>query len=402
VKNPSVPMIPEMKITFEEELTIGTVDGDENYMFGSRVFINADEKHNFYVTDGDRLTVNKYDPDGRFLLSIGRAGQGPGEFQTVSRAMFDPEGNIYVHDSSSQRISFFRRDGTFIRAIRIPKKIDMLRMSPDGLYIARAADNIELNNTKTWDYVYGLFDADFNLITEFMRSPQDAGVFSKGGSPSRVLADYLSSIAFKPRVHYAFNAHGFLYFGYPEDYEIKVYAPDGRPVKIIRREDGQRRISPRDKDRFMQAQIEELGNKMPPGEERNIFNLVSYPQHKPAYEKFALMENGWIFVVVDSGQTDSVLVDIFDQEGQYLAQFETDIPTEQLFFKNGKAYAVATVDDYKFVKRYRFEISRFDRVHHSFSQSPQESGEPERPRHRGDLSIEMEGRHEDKIKERRL
>jgi hypothetical protein len=29
------------------------------------------------------------------------------------------------------------------------------------------------------------------------------------------------------------------------------------------------------------------------------------------------------------------------------------------FFKNGKAYSVATEDDYKFVKRYSIEIQEF-------------------------------------------
>ncbi|MFQ6037503.1 MAG: hypothetical protein ACE5LV_02685, partial [Candidatus Aminicenantales bacterium] len=141
------------------------------------------------------------------------------------------------------------------------------------------------------------------------------------------------------------------------EYEIRVYTPDGRLERIIRRESRPRPITSRDKDRFMKAQIEKLGSKMPPGEKEDIFNLVTYPKHKPAYEKFAPMENGWIFVVVDSGRSDSVLVDVFDRDGRYLAQFKTDIPTEQLFFANGKAYAVATIDGYKFVRRYRYTIS---------------------------------------------
>ena len=95
---------------------------------------------------------------------------------------------------------------------------------------------------------------------------------------------------------------------------------------------------------------------MPAGQEREVFELVEYPKYKPAYERFILMENGWVFVVVDSTWPESALVDIFNQGGAYLGQFETDIPTDQLFFNNGKAYAVATIDDYEFVKRYSFEI----------------------------------------------
>lgn len=72
------------------------------------------------------------------------------------------------------------------------------------------------------------------------------------------------------------------------------------------------------------------------------------------------MENGWFFVVVDSVRDDYALVDIFDNEGQYLAQFETDIATDSLFFNNGKAYAVAVSGDYKFIKRYSYKIQGYN------------------------------------------
>jgi len=57
-------------------------------------------------------------------------------------------------------------------------------------------------------------------------------------------------------------------------------------------------------------------------------------------------KNGRICVVVDSARDGSKLINIFSKDGEYLAQFETDIPTDKLFFNNGKAYAVATIDDY--------------------------------------------------------
>lgn|GEM_PF-6152177 len=66
--------------------------------------------------------------------------------------------------------------------------------------------------------------------------------------------------------------------------------------------------------------------------------------------------SGWIFVVIDSVRDEYKLVDIFNKDGEYLAQFETDISTDWLSFNNGKAYAVAAIDEYKFITRYNFEI----------------------------------------------
>ena len=76
------------------------------------------------------------------------------------------------------------------------------------------------------------------------------------------------------------------------------------------------------------------------------------------------MENGWLAVIVDSVEDEYTLIDIFDQEGKYIAHFKTPVPAEgiragQLFFKNGKAYSAVTEEDYRFVKRYSIEIQEF-------------------------------------------
>ena len=356
VKNPREPLNPELKIIFEEDLIIGANEGDENYMFGSQVFVNTDDEGNIYVTDRDRKTLKKYGSNGNFLHSIGRPGQGPGEFQEISEVKFDSEGNIYLNDVKSQRISFLSKEGNYIKGIKAPFILEQLLINSRGYYIAMSADNVELGKGKKWDYFYGLFDRNFNLIADFLRQPQEVNALSKSNSPAQVLADYLSGIAFQPNVNYVLDKNDMLYFGYPEDYEIKVYSPDGALLKIFQRDFEPMEIAGRDKEYFRHNKSLQLGNKMPAGEEEKVFELVKYPRYKPAYERFTLMENGWIFVVVDSMQDGSSLIDIFNKEGEYLAQFETDISTDLLSFNNGKAYAVATVDDYKFIKRYNFEV----------------------------------------------
>lgn len=117
VKNPREPLNPELRIIFEENLTIGVREGDENYMFGNQVFMNTDDDGNIYVTDRDRKTIKKYDSSGNFLKSIGRPGQGPGEFQDISEVRFDSDGNIYLNDAKNQRISFLSKKGNYIKAL---------------------------------------------------------------------------------------------------------------------------------------------------------------------------------------------------------------------------------------------------------------------------------------------
>jgi len=357
VKNPLEPLNPEMQIIFEEDLTIGVEEGDENYMFGSQVFVNTDDEGNIYVTDWDRTTVRKYDSNGNFLQSIGRLGQGPGEFQDISEVRFDIEGNIYLNDLKIQRISFLSKEGNYLKGIKFPTIFERVVINSKGFYIAMSADNVELGKSKKWDYVYGLFDENFNLMAEFLRLPQEVNAqYKNPDSITQIIADSLSKEAFVPFVNYVLGKNDSIYFGYPKNYEIKVYSPEGKLGKIIQRDFEPVEIGERHKEYFEHNQSERFLAKIPPNEEKRVFELVKYPKYKPAYERFILMENGWIFVVVDSVRDGSTLVDIFNKDGEYLAQFETDISTGWLSFNNGKAYTVATIDDYKFIKRYNFEI----------------------------------------------
>jgi len=357
VENSIKALKPGLYIRFEEDLTLGEEVGDENYMFGSQILMNTDDEGFFYVTDKDKKTVRKYDPNGRFLLSIGRPGQGPGEFQDVSKVRFDVEGNIYLNDVGNQRISFLKKDGTYIRGIKTPPIFERVAINSKGFYIARSADNVELGKSKKWDYFYGLFDENFKLMAEFLRLPQEANAqYKNPGSLTQVLANSLSKEAFVPEASYVLDKNGAIYFGYPRDYEIKGYSPEGKLKKIIRRDFKPVKISEKHKKYFIENLSEQFLAKIPPNEEKEVFERIKYPKYKPAYERFTLMENGWIFVVVDSVPDGLKLVDIFNEDGEFLAQFETDISTDWLSFNNGKAYSVATINDYKFIKRYNFDI----------------------------------------------
>ena len=95
IKNPRDPLYGEIEFDLEEDLSIGNEE-DENYVFYRGVGIEVDSDGNIFILDGGNYRIQKFDKDGNYLQTIGRKGQGPGEFQRPIGLYLDSKGNIYV------------------------------------------------------------------------------------------------------------------------------------------------------------------------------------------------------------------------------------------------------------------------------------------------------------------
>ena len=80
--------------------------------------IAADPEGNLYVTDERNQRVQKFSPDGKFILSL---GQGPenklGDIFSVST---DKDGKVWVADPENDRIQVYNSDGTLDRSLINP------------------------------------------------------------------------------------------------------------------------------------------------------------------------------------------------------------------------------------------------------------------------------------------
>jgi sugar lactone lactonase YvrE len=100
--------------------------------FGAGMFvyphgIHVDREGNIWVTDGQGKDgkgqqVFKFSPDGKVLMTLGKAGvagEGPDTFNQPSHVFVAPSGDIFVADghggNSNARIVKFSKDGRFIK-----------------------------------------------------------------------------------------------------------------------------------------------------------------------------------------------------------------------------------------------------------------------------------------------
>jgi DNA-binding beta-propeller fold protein YncE len=91
-----------------------------NGLFRQVTDIAFDKARNGYISDGYiNSRVVKVARDGRWLMSWGTPGSGPGQFNTPHSIAVDAAGLVYVADRGNRRIQVFDGNGNFIRQITV-------------------------------------------------------------------------------------------------------------------------------------------------------------------------------------------------------------------------------------------------------------------------------------------
>ena len=96
--------------TLVPEISVGEVDGAEEYLFGSISSIAVNDNRELHVLDGQAQHVRVFDSAGVYVETLGRRGEGPGEFGYAEAIALLPDGRLVVRDSRNQRIAAFGPD----------------------------------------------------------------------------------------------------------------------------------------------------------------------------------------------------------------------------------------------------------------------------------------------------
>ena len=104
------------KLELKTDLTIGAEDGSDNELFYRVYDIAVSTKGRIYVLDNGLDRVQVYDSTGSYQQTIGRKGEGPGEFFFPTAIAVDPFGRLYVADQA--RITVFDEKGNFLDDLR--------------------------------------------------------------------------------------------------------------------------------------------------------------------------------------------------------------------------------------------------------------------------------------------
>jgi len=95
----------------------------------------VDAQRNLYVSDTGAFRIQKYAPDGEFLMSIGSHGDSPGQFARPKGIAVDKESRAYVVDAAFENVQIFDNQGKLLLFFAEPGGSPVSLVLPAGIAI---------------------------------------------------------------------------------------------------------------------------------------------------------------------------------------------------------------------------------------------------------------------------
>jgi hypothetical protein len=127
------------RIELDKSVTLRPPKGQAGYSMWSRVV--RDSKGQIYVANEGQSDMEVYDSTGVYLKSIGRRGQGPGEYGVISSLSVLPGDTLLVGDRVNRRLTLVSPAGRAVRTTPFQFSTRRLIPRPGNGYLANATIN---------------------------------------------------------------------------------------------------------------------------------------------------------------------------------------------------------------------------------------------------------------------
>jgi 6-bladed beta-propeller len=325
IKNPKEPIYMGPLLELEEELSIGGPEAQGQEVFGRMGEFVVDDDGNFYIsaTRGeDQIRV--FSKAGRYLRTIGRHGQGPGEFDGIGPLSYvRATGELVVANLGLRCLSFFNSQGTFLRDLRLQvPNYAVARLDSSGR-ICAAGGGFEIGKP--------YYETRIATLT-----PE--------GSPASVLARAPAQVKDRigigfPNMPWGFDFNDNLIIGLSGAYDVQVFKAGVYGLFMrIRKEFEAIPISDEELRQFKKPEY----SSMP----------FDFAKLHSAFWNLFTSDTGYLFVATWEKTEDGQFIhDVFDREGRLVARMP--FKSRGVKISGGKYYALEEDEDgYQYVKRY--------------------------------------------------
>ena len=304
------------------------------FLLGEVSGIAIDDSGRIYISDFQEPRVVVFSSRGRHLVTIGRKGEGPGEFTAPTGPVFGPDGALYVRNM--EQVVRFTRDPATGIASRFDKTFVGPTMAPWRSKLASVIDGkgrfhfpLEVGRPDGLTHYayrrYAIRDGrklDSIPVPLYPTSRSSWASVMISENSGRVVPG-LSMVPFHPVPAWTITSRGTIISGPADRYELTETDSLGRVVRTLRRAVGPERIPPRlraDSLRALRRRIDSL--PVPMSQVRGASEEVKaqrLPDHFPFYRSLVSTASNelWVRRWPPSSLGIVTVFDVFGANGSY-------------------------------------------------------------------------------------
>lgn len=317
IKNPNEPLYGEITFELEEDLSIANEE-DENYVFYRLRDIQVDTNGNIYVLDSGNHRLQVFNKNGNYLRTIGKKGQGPGEFNTPSFMSLDKEtGNILLTDRS-MTVQIFDEKGQYI-----DKSIHLAELLRDFY--------VDSYGSIWGEFILPGLDENHSIKKVSSTGETEKTIAEIPYYTNRIKLSHLKA-GYTANIGGYFFTHGYEYdlfiskidhdtfiYGNSKEYELVVVDETGKTLFRIRKDETPEKITKNEEERIKNRIIGEIAKK-------GYFEpdiSIEFPEQKPYFFSILTDSRGRIYVrknPISRESDETHIYDMFSKDGYFLSR----------------------------------------------------------------------------------
>lgn len=306
----------------EEELRVGTMEGDGPAAFGLIRSIAVLPDGRIAVGDAQAEEVRLFGPDGQYLRTFGGKGAGPGELQGMQGVYLDHEGLLRVAEQVNARLTVFHPDTGYVRSFPLRLHSYGFRgpweAAVDSAGRTWVISSGQYGEGKFW-YMLRVYDAAMRQLDSIPYEEYTTAIF-EDNQPGAWRIDLANGGWTWARVPFYAQPYRLLAptgefwssAGGAAQIEVVRWRPPGDTARVLTSMRRPEPVTSSERDSAMAALRADLERR---GATPPRLDVAKVPATRPPLYGLALDDRGRLWVRLTDPAADSTVYDIFDQDG---------------------------------------------------------------------------------------
>jgi len=284
-----LPDVPEWSVAEHPFVDIGGADAEGAYALFHVCGVSRRSTGDLVIANAGSHEIRVFDSTGTHRATVGRMGEGPGEFVILTTARAVAGDSIVAFDGRLGRVTVFDPDLGIARTFRVGAIGYVLDVFPDGSLLASRPELDDLHPGVLRPWMTLIY-----VSTTGARG-DTIGRFSGDELFYKEANQYVENWAFGKRLVTAV-ADTLAYVGTGDTFQLEGFGRDGTLRLIVRVASPAERVTDEAFDRLMAQRLDVSGDPVHQEGLRRLRQEAQYPETMPPYDSLLVDPEGDLWV----------------------------------------------------------------------------------------------------------